>query len=70
MCGAGMHAVSSQICSLLQQSLYVNDDAKLSNGVFGSQNCGHFKILKYLQVCNKGLNLRGLYQIFGHIKAN
>jgi hypothetical protein len=46
---------------LLQQSLDVNDDAKLSNGLFGSQNCGHFKILKYLLVCNKGLNWQGLW---------
>jgi hypothetical protein len=59
----------SNLLLLLQQSLDENHDAKLSNGLFGSQNCGHFKILKYLLVCKKGLNWQFLYQIFGHIKA-
>jgi hypothetical protein len=54
---------------LLQQSLDVNDDAKLSNGLFGFQNCVHFKIFKYLLVCNKESNWQFLYQIFGYIKA-
>jgi hypothetical protein len=38
---------------LLQQLLDGNHDAKLSNGLFGSQNCCDFKILKYFLVCNK-----------------